>query len=367
MSLTAAQRKQLRRDCALVVPGFAFVSAADDFRRLADWCEAEGVEHDVYGEGELVEGFERKLAALLGKAAAVFMPSGVMAQQAALRIWTETARLPRFGMHATSHLALHEEEAHAGLLRLHGVTVGDRLRPLRAADLEACRQPLACLLVELPLREAGGQLPSWEELQALKAAALARGLPLHMDGARLWECAPFYARPHAGIAAGFDSVYVSLYKGIGGLAGALLAGSDDFIAQARRWRRRMGGTLVHLSPLVASAAMRFDTRLAVMPALVARAQALAAGLAPLAGLRVNPTPPPTNMFHLYFDAPADLVMNQRDRVAADTGGWLFDRVRPAEVPGWSLTEIVVGDRLLAADDAQVLPAFETLAAALRAR
>jgi threonine aldolase len=365
--LTAAQRRQLRKECRLVVPGFAFVSAADDFRRLADWCEAEGVEHDVYGEGDLVQDFERKVAALLGKDAAVFMPSGVMAQLAALRIWTEAAALPRFGMHATSHLALHEEEAYAALLQLHGVVVGDRLRPLQAGDLDACRQPLACLLVELPLREAGGQLPGWDGLEALKAAARARGLPLHMDGARLWECAPFYARPYAEIAAGFDSVYVSVYKGLGGLAGALLAGSDDFIAQARRWRRRMGGTLVHLSPMVASAAMRFDQRLALMPALVARTQSLAAGLAPLAALRVNPASPPTNMFHLYFSAPADAVMALRDRIAADTGCWLFDRVRAAEVPGWSLAEIVIGDRLLGSDNAQVLPAFGQLDAALRAR
>ncbi len=334
---------------------------------MAEWCEAGHVDHDVYGEGELVQGFERKVAALLGQSAAVFMPSGVMAQLCALRVWTETARLPRFGMHPTSHLALHEEEAHAALLGLHAVPVGDRLRPLLATDLQACGQPLACLLVELPIREAGGQLPAWEELEALKAAARARGLPLHMDGARLWECGPFYARPYAEIAAGFDSVYVSVYKGIGGLAGAVLASGDDFIAQARRWRRRMGGTLVHLSPMVASAAMRLDARLALMPAVVARAGALAAALAPLAALRVNPAAPPTNMFHLYFDAPADVVLDVRDAVAARSGCWLFDRARPAEVPGFSLSELNIGDRLLAAELGRACAAFAELDAALNGR
>ena len=365
--LTADERKQLRKDCAIVVPGFAFVSAANDFRQVADWCEAQGVEHDVYGEGALIDGFERKIADLLGQAAAVFMPSGIMAQLAALRIWTEAAKLPRFGMHPTSHLALHEEEAHAALLQLHGVPVGDRLRPLRATDLEACRQPLACLLVELPIREAGGQLPSWDELEALKAAARARGLPLHMDGARLWECGPHYGRPYAEIAAGFDSVYVSVYKGLGGLAGAVLAGPEDFIAQARRWRRRMGGTLVHLSPMVASAAMRLDQRLALMPALVERTRSLAAGLPVSACLRANPAQPPTNMFHLYLDAPADAAISLRDQIAAETGCWLFDRARPAEVPGWSLSEIYVGDRLLAADHGRVVEAFAQLDAASRIR
>ena len=364
MPLTTDQRKQLRKDCARIVPGFAFISAADDFRQMAAWCEAQDIEHDVYGEGALVDGFERKLATLLGKAAAVFMPSGIMAQLCALRVWTEAAKLPRFGIHPTSHLALHEEEAHSALLQLHAVPVGDRLRPMLASDLEACRQPLACLLVELPIREAGGQLPSWDELEALKAAARARGLPLHMDGARLWECGPHYDKPYAEIAAGFDSVYVSVYKGIGALAGAVLAGSEDCIAQARRWRRRMGGTLVHLSPLVASAAMRLDQRLALMPALLERTRALAAGLAPLDTLRVNPAVPPTNMFHLYFDAPADTVLALRDDIAAQAGIWLFDRVRPAEVPGWSLCEITVGDRLLAMANAPVIAAFAQLDAAI---
>jgi threonine aldolase len=367
MPLTADQRKQLRKDCDLIVPGFAFVNAADDFRQMAAWCEKHRIEHDVYGDGDLVGGFERKLAELLGKPAAVFMPSGIMAQLAALGIWAEAAKLRRFGMHPTSHLALHEEQAHEALLHLHGVPVGDRLRPLLASDLDACRQPLCSLLVELPIREAGGQLPSWDELEALKAVARSRGIPLHLDGARLWECGPFYGKPYADITAGFDSVYVSVYKGIGGLAGAVLAGSEGFIDQARLWRRRMGGTIVHLSPLVASAAMRFDQRLALMPALVARAQSLAAGLAGLPALRVNPPQPPTNLFHLYFDADPERVMEQRDRIAAETGCWLFDRARSAEVPGWSLTELYIGDRLLAADDARLMRAFTQLDAGLRAR
>lgn len=367
MPLTTDQRKQLRKDCDLVVPGFTFVSAADDFRQIADWCETHAVEHDVYGAGALVDGFERKLAALLGKAAAVFMPSGIMAQLSALRVWAEAAKLPRFGMHATSHLALHEDEAYAALLQLHGVPVGDRLRPILASDLDACQQPLACLLVELPIREAGGQLPTWVELEALKAAARTRNLPLHMDGARLWECGPFYGKPYAEIADGFDSVYVSVYKGIGALAGAVLAGSDTFIDQARRWRHRMGGTLVHLSPMVASAAMRFDQRLGLMPALVERARWLAAALAPFAAWRVNPALPPTNLFHLYLNAPADALTELRDQIAAQTGCWLFDRVRPAEVPGWSVSELYIGDRLLAADDTRVVQAFAQLDAALRAR
>jgi threonine aldolase len=367
MPLTHDERRALRARCALMLPDFAVASPAEEFRALAAWCEANGVEHDEYGEGALVEGFEAKVAALLGKPAAVFMPSGIMAQLAAVRVWTERARLPRFGMHPTAHLAHHEQEAHVALLQTHGVPVGNRLRPLLAADLEAVRQPLACLIVELPIREAGGQLPSWDELEALKALARERGIPLHMDGARLWESAAFYGRSHAEIAAGFESVYVSVYKGIGGPAGALLAGSADFVAEARLWRRRMGGTLYHLSPLVAAAAMRFDERLALMPALYRRALDLAEGLKPLPGLRVNPAVPHTNLMHLFFDAPFEDLSDARDEVAQSDGAWLLGGARPAEVRGWSRVELYVGDQLLALDNARVVPLFARLCEGLKAR
>jgi threonine aldolase len=242
---------------------------------LAEWRRANGVTHDSYGEGALIEDFERRIAGLVGKEAAAVMPSGVMAQLAALRVWTERARLDRFGLHPTSHLIGHEREAYQAVFGLHGAVVGDRLRPMTAADLDAERSPLACLIVELPIREAGGQLPAWEELAALKDAARKRSIPLHMDGARLWESRAFYGRSHAEIADGFGSVYVSLYKGLGGIAGAVLAGDQDFIAEARIWRRRMGGTLVHQSPIIISAAMRLDARLAQMDACHARALTLA--------------------------------------------------------------------------------------------
>ena len=130
MSLTDAQRRELRLQCELTLPGFAVGTAADDFRALASWCETNGVEHDEYGVGALVQGFEAKVAALRAKEAAVFMPSGIMAQLAAIRVWTESARLPRFGIHPTAHIANHEEEAHVALLQTHAVPVGHRLRPM---------------------------------------------------------------------------------------------------------------------------------------------------------------------------------------------------------------------------------------------
>jgi threonine aldolase len=360
MPATAEDRARRRAACHTVFPGFRTPTPAEEFRALAAWCEANDVIHDTYGEGRLVNDFEADIARRLGKAAAVFMPSGTMAQLAAVRIWTQRAGLGRFGVHATSHLLLHEREAYQALLGLHGVPVGDRRRPILAADLETARQPLACLLVELPAREIGGQAPDWEGLEALKEAARAAGLPLHMDGARLWECGAFYGRPYAQIAEGFASVYVSTYKGLGGLAGAVLAGDADFIAEARLWQRRFGGNLVGQTALVASAAMRLEARLAQLPACYDRALSLAAGLAGLPGVRVNPATPQANMMHIFFDAPADAVLARRDAIAAADGVWVINDPRPADAPGWSLTELYVGDTLAGLDDAATLPRFANL-------
>jgi threonine aldolase len=360
LPLSTEDRQKLRERCSIVVPGFRGRSAAEEFQMLADWCRANGVSHDSYGEGALIEDFERRVAGLVGKAAATFMPSGVMAQLAAVRIWTERARLDRFGLHPTSHLIGHEREAYQAIFGLHGAVVGDRLRPMTAADLEAERSPLACLIVELPIREAGGQLPTWDDLEALKEACRQRAIPLHMDGARLWESRAFYGRPHAEIAEGFASVYVSAYKGLGGIAGAVLAGDEDFIAEARIWRRRMGGTLVQQSPMIASAAMRLDVRLAQMDACYARAVGLAKALSGVPGLRINPARPHTNMMHLYFDAPAETVLERRDAIAERDGVWLIGGAKPAEVPGWSVSELYVGDNLLGLSDEDVTSRFQAL-------
>jgi threonine aldolase len=350
----AEDRRKLREACHTVYPGFRTTSPAETFSGLAAWCEAGGVRHDAYGEGGLIAEFEAKMAALLGKPAAVFMPSGTMAQLIAVRIWTERRRLDRFGLHPTSHLLLHEREGYQALLRLHGVPVGDRHRPVLAPDLEIVAQPLACLLVELPAREIGGQAPSWDELEALKGGAISLGLPLHMDGARLWECRAFYERSHAEIAEGFGSIYVSMYKGLGGLAGAVLAGEAAFIAEARLWQRRMGGNLVTQTALVASAAMRLETRLALMDALYARALSLAVTLGGVPGIRVNPATPQSNMMHLFFDAPRQVVLERRDEIAKTDGVWVINDPRTTSVPGWCASELYVGDTLLEIDNAEVL-------------
>ncbi len=361
--LTADEQKALRRRCRIVGGGHAEPAPGEELERVGAWCRAHGWDADRYGDGALIGAFEAKVAALLGKEAAVFVPSGTMAQQIALTLWCERASLPRFAMHPTAHPELHEFRAYASLARLAAVLLGPRERPTLATDLAGCAERVAALLVELPAREIGGQLPAWDDLCALADVARAKGVRLHLDGARLWEAREAYApRTLAEIAGLFDSVYVSFYKGIGALSGAMLAGDTAFVAEARVWRRRYGGTLSQLHPYVASAAMRFDDQLAKMPAYRARALALAPRLAALPGVRVRPSPPQVNLFHVHVDAPPEALVAARDRVALEDGVWIAQRFAPAPVPGWSWTEVYVGDLLLALADDDVIPPFAKLVA-----
>ena len=370
--LTAAEQESLRRRCTIHVPGHAMQAPGAELASSGQWCQKRGWHADRYGEGELIEAFERKVALMLGKAAAVFMPSGTMAQLIALRIWCERAGVRRIAMHATSHLELHEERAYAHLHGLEVTLLGARERPTEARDLAALFaasaatsvatvEPPAALLVELPAREIGGRLPAWEEIEALSALAKSRGVRLHMDGARLWEAREYFApKSLADLCAPFDSVYVSFYKGIGALAGAMLLGPEDFIAEARIWRRRHGGTLVQLHPFVASAAMRLDMQLAKMPAYRKRALDFAAGLSTIDGVVIDPQPPQVNLFHAHFAAPPSALTAARDQIASEDGAWLAQRIGPGKTPGWSSTEIYVGDNLLSHDNSTAVPLFAKL-------
>ena len=138
---------------------------------------------------------------------------------------------------------------------------------------------LGAVLVELPLRDAGCALPTWEELTALSEAARERGVALHVDGARIWEAQPFWDRPFTDVAGLADSMYVSFYKGLGGLAGAALVGPSDFLDEARQWRKRMGGTIFRMTPEALAGLVGLREHLPRMAECLAWARALAAELA----------------------------------------------------------------------------------------
>src|SRR5260370_2102962 len=246
--LSPAEQATLRDQCTRFLVGHGPVTAAGLLAGIP-----VDTATDRYGDGGVVAELESEVAGLLGKAAAAFLPSGTMAQQSVLRVHADRRQRRTVIFHPMCHLDRHEGQAYQ---RLHGVTgrpAGDPDRLMTIDDLNAIGEPPAALLIELPQRDLGGQQPDWDDLRAQVEWARGRGAAAHLDGARLWESAAGYGRPLAEIAALFDTVYVSFYKGIGALPGCCVAGPADIIAEVREWRQRMGRTLFGPVPKSASA------------------------------------------------------------------------------------------------------------------
>ncbi len=304
---------------------------------------------DTYGEGALAERLELRVASELGKESAVWMPSGTMAQQIALRVHARARRIDAVAFHPYCHLDTHEERAYEWLHGLRAVVVGDRSRLISAADVESLREPVAALLLELPQRDLGGLLPDWDELLAVCAAARERGAALHLDGARLWQCTPHYGRPLQEIAELFDSVYVSFYKDLGAPAGCALAGSKELIDEARIWQVRHGGRLFSAFPYLLAAELGLDEILPRVPSYVARARELGVALAGLDGVTVVPAPPQTAMFHALVRRPLEPLRRAALDLAREEKVWLGVYARPTEDPAVQRTEITIAEAGLAVE------------------
>jgi threonine aldolase len=352
-----AKRAELRASSQLLA-GHGHAHPADEFERVAAYIREHDIASDNYGTGKVLEKFEREVAELLGMEAARYMPSGCMAQPIALRIWAERVGVFETAFHGTSHLELHEEKGYSALHRLKAHLLGDMDRPTQASDLDGL-EPVSSLLVELPAREIGGQLPTWEELLELTSAARKRRIRLHLDGARLWEAGAYYERPLAEICALFDSVYVSFYKGIGALAGAMLLGPRDFIDEATLWQRRQGGTLYSNLAHSVSATMRLGPKLKRMAAFRESAQEIASYWSDVPGVTVLPAVPQVNMFHLLFDGEIEDLLLARDRVAQQHGVWLLNYLRQED--GKARCEVTIGESAASLPSAKLAAAIAAFA------
>jgi len=359
---TEAERKAIIAGCTRFLPGHPPQSPKETLTALAAATD-EADDWDLYGVGETVAAFEREIAALLGKEAAVFLPTGTMTQQIALRIWAERIGRQSVAFHPMCHVETREEKAYQLLHGLHAKLVGEPHRLMTLADLEEITDPVAAVLWELPQRDLGGQLPPWDDLCAQTAWAHTHGTATHMDGARLWESAPYYGRSYAEIAALFDSVYVSFYKGLGAMSGSALVGSADFIAAARIWQKRHGGTLFHIAPYVLSARQCLRQRLDRFLAYHKRAVQIAAVLAAIPGIRVNPDPPQTHMMHVFLEGDADRLTTTGYALMHAQRVALFRALRPTDVPGIAMFELSIGDGALAITDDEIRDLFTRVMAA----
>ena len=364
MTLTTQEIQALRQSCHSFLPGHFQPAPADEFAAMAAWSADKNIAHDVYGDGSLVQEFEAQVAALLGMEAAVFCITGTLAQATALRLACEPRSNRRVALHGSSHILKHERSNFQLLYHFHALQIGDPFRPWTVNDLKALAEPLAAAQYELPMREIGGQLPSWDALADIKTYCREQNIHLHMDGARLWEAACGFGKSLQEIAAGFDSVYVSFYKGIGGLGGAMLLGSAGFIAQAKVWMHRQGGNVYRRSPYVVSAAMQLEKRMAEMPAYFERTVWLYALLKSYPQFVPNPSAPHSNMLHVYLPVSSDRATDIRNHIAKEHGIWLFGRAVNTALPGQCMFEWYVGDLLLQMPEDAVRTALDLLARAI---
>ncbi|MEV5316943.1 beta-eliminating lyase-related protein [Streptomyces sp. NPDC052687] len=301
---------------------------------------------DFYGDG-VVEALEEKVAGLLGTEAAAFFPTGTMAQQVALRCWAGRTGNPTVALHPLAHPEVHERHAFSQVGGLRPVHVTRAPRQPTAEEVRDLEEPFGALMLELPLRDAGFLLPSWEELTEVVEAAREREAVVHFDGARLWESTVHFGRPLEEIAGLADSVYVSFYKSLGGFGGAALAGPRILVEEAKVWRHRYGGTVFQQFPTVLSALAGLERELPRLPEYVRHARVVAAALqegcaeAGLPWAHVHPEVPHTHEFQFWLPYDADVVAEAAVRTAEETGTLLFANGWDHRVPGIAMTELNV--------------------------
>lgn len=348
--------RALRDACDRTLTGHGVPRAADLLATIPP-----GTAVDRYGEGGVVAELEAEVAGVLGLPAAVYLPSGTMAQQAVLRVHADRRARRTVVFHPECHLDRHEGRALERLQGLVGRPVGAAHRLLELADLASVAEPPAALVLELPQRDLGGALPAWEDLLAQTGWARERGAAVHLDGARLWEAAAGYGRSPAEVAALFDTAYVSFYKGIGALPGCCLAGPEDVVAEVREWRGRMGGTLFGLWPGAASALGCLRRRLPLMPEYLARAREVADAVRDLPGVTVVPDPPQTPMLHLLLRTTPEAFAAAARTLAAERGLWTWERATATGDPAAVRVELPVGDATLALSVEEIRGAIAALA------
>jgi threonine aldolase len=343
--ITNDQKAAIKQRCTRFLSFENPRSATDWLTHLAA-SPALDLALDSYSNGPAIERLEQQIATLLGKQAALWFPKGIIAQQAALLVHAQTTGRKTIALHPKSHLALDEANAIERLAGLTAIRTGKDYQHFAPADLDQIAEPLAAITLELPLRRSGFLAPSWDELTAIAAWARAHGTPFHLDGARLWETQPWYNKPLAEIAALADSLYVSLYKGLGGMSGSILAGSASLIAAAKLWRLRFGGDLPLAFPFIVSALDGLANTLPLMPQYHQHACTLAAAIHATPGLSTLPHPPHCNSFQVHFQAPAAALHQAALAHAQNHQTWLFGWFEQASTPVTAYGEIVVGSATL---------------------
>ena len=259
---------------------------------------------DVFGDDPTINNFEERVAEILGKEAAVYMPSGTMTNQVAIRTHTEPG--DEILLEQSAHVYFNEAGATAALSgAICRLIPGDR-GVFGADDMEAAIRPLndhyprtKLVCVENTANRGGGKVWPLEKLAEVKKTADENGLKIHLDGARIWNAAAAMNIPESEIAKHFDSVSVCFSKGLGAPVGSALAGNNDFIMEARRFRKQFGGGMRQAGIIAAGALYALENNRDRLTDDHDNAKILAKGLAEINGIEINPDDVETNIINFH--------------------------------------------------------------------
>ncbi|WP_172834417.1 low-specificity L-threonine aldolase [Nitrospira japonica] len=298
---------------------------------------------DVYGEDPTVNKLQDAVAALLGKKAALFVPSGTMANQLAIRVHTQPGQ--EVIAESKAHIVRYEQGAAAALsgVQLHCIP-GDRglvgadlvEAAIRPSDPHTVRTALICL--ENTHNGGGGTIYPLSTIERIRAVAVDRRIPMHLDGARLFNAVTATTLPAASYAQHFETVSLCLSKGLGAPAGSLLASNDlALIERARRFRRMYGGAMRQAGVLAAAGLYALEHHVARLKTDHDNAKRLARRLQHIPAITISPQHVETNI--IVFDvpghrlAPAALVaaLKQEGVLINAVGGTSFRAVTHLDV------------------------------------
>ena len=313
---------------------------------------AAPVGDDQYGDDPTVNALQERVAALLGKEAALWLPSGTMANQVALRTLTHPG--DDVVVSREAHSVWHEtggSAANAGVqlteIGARGVFTADEfLAAIKPRD-HPIYPPTTLVQVENTHNRAGGIVFPQDEAVRICAAARKLSIASYLDGARLWNVAAATGRPLNDLAAPFDLVGVSLSKGLGAPGGSLLAGSRDTVARAVRHRRMMGGAMRQVGILAAAGIFALDNNLVRLVEDHANARLIAARLAQSQRIAIDPATVHTNIlvFGLAPDAPDATILVAKARES----GVLINAFGPRTVRAVTHLDVSCDQCILAAD------------------
>jgi threonine aldolase len=269
---------------------------------------AAEVGDDVFDEDPTVHRLQDRVAALLGKEAALFVPSGTMSNQICVKTHTQPG--DELLCEARCHIYVHEAggpailsgvtcrtiEGDCGVLELSQLE--DKIRPLND---HLVRTRLVCL--ENTHNRGGGKVYPLEKIQAISAWAHKHSLIMHLDGARLWNAIVASGIPAAEWARHFDSISVCFSKGLGAPVGSALAGTKEFIARGRRVRKLLGGGMRQAGVLAAAALYALDNHVERLAEDHRNARVIGQAIADTPGLRPDPPEIETNI--VFFKVEQD--------------------------------------------------------------